>query len=60
MKQQIARLQQPALTCAERVYEEMRQLVAEIDFSELERFKRLHFVIIDFMCELISDYLEPT
>ena len=60
MKQQIARLEEPSLQCSEMVYEEMRQLVYEIQFSELDRFKRLHFLIMDMMCKIISYYLVPT
>mmetsp|Transcript_37268 Transcript_37268/g.36855 ORF Transcript_37268/g.36855 Transcript_37268/m.36855 type:complete len:97 (-) Transcript_37268:955-1245(-) len=37
MKQQIARLQEPALQCAEQVFTELRDLVSSICLPELER-----------------------
>ena len=60
MKQQIARLQEPALQCAEHCYNELRDLVTSINLPELERYKKLHFAIMDVMNNLLSEYLEPT
>ena len=60
MKQQIARLQEPALQCAEQVYGELRDLISNITLPELDRYKKLHFAIIDVLNNLLSDYLEPT
>ena len=37
-KQQIARLESPALQCVQLVYEELRRIVVEIDMPELKRF----------------------
>jgi dynamin 1-like protein len=39
MRQQIARLQEPALQCAEHVYSELRELVSNVSLPELERYK---------------------
>jgi dynamin 1-like protein len=60
MRQQIARLQEPALQCAEQVYLELRELVSTITIPELERYKKLHFAIMDVMTNLLSEYLQPT
>ena len=60
MRQQIARLQEPALQCAEHCYSELRDLVTSISLPELERYKKLHFAIMDVMNSLLSEYLEPT
>ena len=60
MRQQIARLQEPALQCAEQVYDELRDLISSIRLPELERYKKLHFGIIDVLNNLLSEYLEPT
>jgi dynamin 1-like protein len=60
MRQQIARLQEPALQCAEHVYTEMRELVSNVALPELERYKKLHFAIMDVMNNLLTDYLQPT
>eukprot|EP00343_Euplotes_focardii_P002486 CAMPEP_0205807072 /NCGR_PEP_ID=MMETSP0205-20121125/10749_1 /ASSEMBLY_ACC=CAM_ASM_000278 /TAXON_ID=36767 /ORGANISM="Euplotes focardii, Strain TN1" /LENGTH=441 /DNA_ID=CAMNT_0053080831 /DNA_START=187 /DNA_END=1512 /DNA_ORIENTATION=+ len=60
MKQQIARLQEPALQCAEQVYGELRELISSITLPELDRYRKLHFAIIDCLNELLSEYLQPT
>ena len=39
MRQQIARMQEPSLQCAEQWYNELRDLVSMVQFSELERYK---------------------
>ena len=60
MKQQIARLQEPALQCAEHCYCELRELVSSITMPELDRYKKLHFAIMDVMNNTLSEYLQPT
>lgn len=60
MRQQIARMQEPALQCAEQCYEELRDLVTLIQIPELERYKKLHFSMIDIFNTTLSEYLEPT
>mmetsp|Transcript_13524 Transcript_13524/g.13446 ORF Transcript_13524/g.13446 Transcript_13524/m.13446 type:complete len:672 (+) Transcript_13524:25-2040(+) len=60
MKQQIARLQEPALQCAEQVFAELRDLVSSICLPELDRYKKLHFAIIDVLNNLLLEYLQPT
>lgn len=60
MRQQIARLQEPALQCAELCYTELRDMVTNITMPELERYKKLHFAIMDVMNNLLSEYLDPT
>ena len=60
MKQQIARLQEPALQCAEHCYSELRELVSSITMPELDRYKKLHFAIMDVMNNTLSEYLQPT
>ena len=60
MRQQIARMQEPALECAEQCYHELRDLVTLIQFPELERYKKLHFAVIDLFNSTLAEYLEPT
>jgi len=38
----------------------MRSLVFDIEFPELDRFKKLHYAIMDAICSLLTEYLEPT
>lgn len=38
----------------------MRELVTEIHFAELDRFKRLHYRIIELLSELLNELLLPT
>lgn len=60
MKQQIARCQEPALQCAEHCYTELRDIVSTISLPELDRYKKLHFAVMDVMNNLLSEYLQPT
>ena len=59
-KQQITRLESPALQCVQLVYEELRRIVTEIDMPELRRFKNLRTKIIEVMYKLLSKCLQPT
>lgn len=38
----------------------MRYLVTAIEFPELERFKWLHYTIMDVFSSILNEYLEPT
>ena len=60
MRQQIARMQEPVLQCAEHCYHELREIISGISLPELERYNKLHFAIMDLMASTLSVYLEPT
>jgi len=38
----------------------MRYLVTAIEFPELDRFKRLHYTVMDVFSTILNEYLEPT
>eukprot|EP00736_Rhodelphis_marinus_P008872 Rmarinus@m.21664 len=60
VKQQIRRLEEPALRCAELVYDELLRVTSQIQSRELERFPALRNRVIDCMNRLLRRNLEPT
>jgi dynamin 1-like protein len=57
---QIARLEQPALQCAEMVFNELRRIVMQCRPSELRRFTGLHERVLDVANEMLRAHLSPT
>lgn len=60
VRQQIARLLEPSLDCANLVYEELRRLVLEIQLPELQRYYKLQSRMHDVMESVLNDCLTPT
>jgi len=60
VRQQIARLLEPSLDCAHKVYKELRDIVGRIDLSEVNRFQRLKYKISDVMEHVLDKCLTPT
>ena len=48
-KQQIARLEYPALQCVQLVFEELRRIVNDIEIPEFKRFKNLRGKFVEIM-----------
>lgn len=59
-KQQIARLEYPALQCVQLVFEELRRIVNDIEIPEFKRFKNLRVKFLDIMYQLLNKSLLPT
>ena len=59
-RQQIARLLEPSLDCAHKVYKELRDIVGRIDLNEINRFQRLKYKISDVMEQVLDKCLTPT
>lgn len=60
MKRQIEALEEPAFQCINQIYEELQALVAQIEFSELVRFKKLRDRILEVMDNLLQSLRAPT
>ena len=60
VRQQISRLLEPSLDCAQLVYEELRRLVLEIQLPELQLIVALQSRIHDVMESVLNDCLNPT
>jgi dynamin 1-like protein len=60
IRQQIARLLDPALECAQKVYQELRVIVSKIEIEEVNRYQRLKYKICDVMENLLDKCLTPT
>ena len=60
MRQQIARLLEPSLECAHKVYKELRDIVSRIDLNDINRFQRLKYKISDVMEQVLDKCLNPT
>jgi len=45
VRQQIARLLEPSLECAQKVYKELRDIVGKIELQDINRFQRLKYKI---------------
>ena len=58
-KQQIMRLESPALQCVQLVYEELRRIVTEVDLPEFSRFQNLRRKVIEIMYALLQKALVP-
>jgi len=59
-KQQINRLESPALQCVQLVFDELRKVVMDIEMPELSRFGTLKKKIIEVMMGLLNKQLTPT
>ncbi len=59
-KQQIAKLQAPALRCVDLVYEELQRLAMKLDRRELLRFPILAQKLANVSSELLRERLDPT
>jgi dynamin 1-like protein len=60
IRQQIARLLEPALDCSNLVYEELRRLVLSIKLPELQRYYKLQSRMHDVMEGVLNECLTPT
>jgi dynamin 1-like protein len=60
VRQQIARLLEPSLDCAHKVYKELRDIVGRIDLNDINRFQRLKYKISDVMETVLDKCLTPT
>lgn len=60
IRQQIARLLEPSLECAHKVYKELRDIVGRIELQEVNRFQRLKYKITDVMEQVLDKCLTPT
>lgn len=60
MRQQIARLLEPSLDCAHKVYKELRDIVGRINLNDINRFQRLKYRISDVMENVLDKCLTPT
>lgn len=59
-KQQIARLETPALQCVQLVYEELRRIISDIEIPEFRRFPNLRKKVVEVMYTLLQKSLQPT
>ena len=60
IKQQISRLQEPALECSHQVFEELRKILFLINIPEITRFDNLSTRIAEVMDHLLKRCLIPT
>lgn len=60
VKQQITRLQAPALICVKRVFDELRNIVGQIRIPEINKYKKLDNKIRFVMEDVLSKCLDPT
>lgn len=60
VRQQLKRLEAPALECADCVFEELKSIANKIDIPELRRFGRLKERISDVVHTLLSQSHKPT
>lgn len=60
IRQQIARLLEPSLECAHKVYQELRDIVSRLELPEINRFQRLRYRISDVMDQVLDKCLTPT
>ena len=60
IRQQIARLLEPSLECAHKVYKELREIVNKIELPEVNRYQRLKYKICDVMEMVLDKCLTPT
>ena len=60
IKQQINRLTKPSIICVKKVYEELKNIVAQIELPELHRYKKLELKIREIMDNVLDRCLEPT
>jgi dynamin 1-like protein len=60
VKQQITRLQSPALMCVKRVFDELRNIVGQIRIAEINKYKKLDNRIRNVMEDVLNKCLDPT
>lgn len=60
IRQQIARLLEPSLDCAQEVYEELRKIIINIQIPDLTRYYKLQSKICDVMESVLDKCLTPT
>lgn len=60
IRQQIARLLEPSLDCAQEVYEELRKIIINIQIPDLTRYYKLQSKICDVMEGVLDKCLTPT
>lgn len=60
IRQQIARLLEPSLECAHKVYKELREIVNKIELPEVSRYQKLKYKICDVMESVLDKCLTPT
>jgi dynamin 1-like protein len=59
-RQQIARLLEPSIQCAQMVYEELRRIVLQVHLPELSRYYKLQSRMQDVMESVLDNCLSPT
>ena len=60
-KRQVSRLLDPSLRCAERVYQELQDIIGhKMDLPELERFQALREALMEVVNDLLRKCLKPT
>lgn len=59
-RQQIARLLEPSIQCAQLVYEELKRIVLQIHLPELQRYYKLQSRMHDVMESVLDSCLNPT
>jgi dynamin 1-like protein len=60
-KKQVVRLLDPSLRCAERVYQELQDMIYhKMDLPELERFQSLREALMEVVNDLLRKCLKPT
>ncbi|KAL0061206.1 Dynamin-related GTPase protein [Marasmius tenuissimus] len=60
VKPQIKLLEKPSLRCVELVYEELVKICHNCTNAELQRFPRLHALLVEVVSELLRERLGPT
>ena len=60
VKQQITRLQAPALMCVKRVFDELRNIIGQIRIPEINKYKKLEHKIRFVMEDVLNKCLDPT
>jgi dynamin 1-like protein len=60
IKQQINRFTTPSLMCVKKVYDELKNIVSQIDIPEISRYKKLETKIRQVMENVLDRCLEPT
>lgn len=60
VKRQIRKLEEPSLECVRLVYEELRQLAAQSEVAEMQRFNGFREKVLEVAHRVIRDCLPPT
>jgi len=59
-KRQIEMLKEPAITCAEMVYNELLRIVAELENKDMKRFLNLRDRVMEVATDMLRKLLSPT